>query len=132
MCGSRLATLDLWKRCQLSPWLGASAPKTDSVLFIVSLVFKALAGNLAPWAGSDDILQCLLNLLSFYDYSKRPHIREGHQTGRNIPSPCQLKLSIVIYMKTLWLRVFTSHGTSFFSHYENEIIKNFPVPLILN
>ena len=27
---------------------------------------------------------------------------------------------------TLWLRVFPSHGTSFFSHYENEIIKILP------
>ena len=73
--------------------------------------------------GSDDVLWCLPNLLPFYDYSKRPHVREHHQTGRSVPSPCQLKLSIVIYRETLWLRVFTSCGTSFLSHYENEIIK---------
>lgn len=131
----RLPTLSLWKRHAAFSPAGGPAPRTA----VHSLCLSHLQGfgwkfglsRLIP-VSSDDILQRLPNLLPFYDYSKRPHVRECHQTGRSVPSPCQLKLSVVIYRETLWLRVFTSHRTSCFSHYGNEIIKYFPVPLILN
>lgn len=105
---------------------GGPAPRTDVCSLcrphFLGFGWKCSFSWLIP-VSSDDILQRLPNLLPFYGYSKRPHVGGCHQTGRRVPSPCQLKLRIVIYRETLWLRVFASHRTSFFSHYEMRSLK---------
>lgn len=92
--------------------------------------------RLSPWSWSQPILMIFYCVFLIYHlfmavilkrgkekWKKKAHIRKCHHTGRSVPSPCQLKSSTVVYMRTLWLEVFTSHGTSFLSYYENEMIK---------